>query len=220
METSYENINGKLKITGRQHKLEIDSFIVDKVIYRPTKERFLKFCNIISKKEWFNKYEFIITGSFVNILNDNSLWDTWDVDIILYDNIKIKNYKEIKLVLQECTRIALSECDFFLDIYYANHDSLWVKGDYHTSNYREKITRKNYKNYLNKFKKEVIQSYKVMKRDNIVCNKTQIITEEIIEGLWKRNSFFPSFKQLLREIAKLKYDSPINLKNYLKNFKK
>ena len=87
-------------ILGRHYLIEAGNVIVNKVIYRPTLEMFTKFYNIIKDKPWFSKYNFIVVGSFSNIMNNNKLWETWDVDMNVSSNSSKIDYNEIKVLLQ------------------------------------------------------------------------------------------------------------------------
>ena len=119
MHVSYKNINGKLITTGKQYKLEFDSFLVNKMIYKPTKKKVLEFCNVLKQKDYFNKYTFLVIGGFANTLSKKNIgWPTWDVDMAFYDNSKKKNYKEIQTILRECLRIALVDRDWETYIFF------------------------------------------------------------------------------------------------------
>lgn len=217
MHVSYENRNGKLITTGKQYKLEFDDFlVVNKMIYKPTKKKFLEFCNVLKQKPFFDKYNFLVIGGFANFLNNKTLsWRTWDVDMAVYDNSKKKNYKEIQTVLKECLRIAICDFDFFLDMaYYPDGPNT----KYHTSNYRNEITLDNYKDFIRKNKKEGWVVFKTMKRDGKFLNNNSDLTE-IDKGLYKKITYYPQRKQVLRELIGLRYSPPINLKEYLENIK-
>ena len=105
-------------ILGRKFLMEVGDVIVNKVIYRPTLERFKKFYDIIKTKPWFDKYNFTVLGSFPNILNGNKQWETWDIDLVITSNSKHLNYSEIKVMLNECSRVALEECSIYVDLFF------------------------------------------------------------------------------------------------------
>ena len=104
---------------GVVQKIEVGPISVNKKIYMPTVERLNKWVSIVEKEEWFQGFDVIFTGGFVNhIRQDERIWPTWDVDVILVSNKNLNTYEEIKRALIECSKTALIECDFFMDIHY------------------------------------------------------------------------------------------------------
>jgi len=196
-------------ILGRHYLIEAGNVIVNKVIYRPTLEMFTKFYNIIKDKPWFSKYNFIVVGSFPNIMNNNKLWETWDVDINVSSNSSKIDYNEIKIVLNECSRVALEECDFYLEIYFNFNNDFPLL---HVNKYKDDGV---YTGLCYEHKLDILSHLLYVKRDNKIVTQWPE-GEEIIEGLWKRHLDVPSEKQLYRRIHKLYYDSPIDIKEYFK----
>jgi len=238
MDIITDNINGKCVILGKRFSMEVGDINVDKIIYRPTPELFQKFYNIIKNKPWFPKYNFMLLGSFPNILNGSKCWETWDVDINVSSNSKELNYDEIKIVLSECSRVALEECDFYLEIYfnldtstsYLNERGLYkIQGP--KSSWSSDISSiVNDKNWsfeefdngdfdnspiLGKYKTNILSHLLYVKRDNKVVTNWSV-GEKVIDGLWKRVHKFPSKKHIERQLNKLFYDPPINIKEYFK----
>jgi hypothetical protein len=244
-----EIVNGKEVILGQHFLMEVGNVKVDKIIYRPTPELFEKFYNIIKTKPWFDNYDFTLLGSFPNILNGNKKWETWDVDINMSTTSKELNYEEIKNVLNECSKIALVECDFYLEIYfnidtstsYLDENGLYkIQGpksswgsdisyylQIHQSIFDEKnwsleeLKKTNYKNYplLGKYKTNILSHLLYVKRDNVIVTNWHKNNPgvEIIDGLWKRVQQFPSPKHIRRQVNKLFYDPPINIKEFYKH---
>ena len=199
----------KREILGRRYLLEAGNVSVDKIIYRPTLERFNNFYNIMKTKSWYSKYNFIVVGSFSNIMNNNKLWETWDIDINVSCNSNDLNYEEIKNMLNECSRIALEDCDFYLEIYFnLNNDFPLL----HVNDYKDDgvYTGICYSNKLN-----ILSHLLHVKRDNKIVTQWPL-GKEVIKGLWKRSLDVPSEKQLSRRINGLFYDPPIDIKKYFK----
>ena len=60
---------------GTHRKYDIGYIKVDKKIYMPTVERLNKWVDIVSKKSWYGKVEFYITGSFTShVMNIKPFW--------------------------------------------------------------------------------------------------------------------------------------------------
>ena len=92
---------------GIHKKYEIAYIKVDKKIYMPTLERLNKWVSIISKKYWYNKVEFYITGSFTSqIMNIKPFWPTWDIDMVITQ----ENDKEF---------------DFWMDLSFQRKKDIW-----------------------------------------------------------------------------------------------
>ena len=103
---------------GVIQKIEVGPISVHKLMYMPTIERFNKWVDIVEQQPWFEGFNCIITGSFINhIRKDIESWPTWDVDIILVSDNR-KNLTQIRTALINCVNVALNDCDFFMDIYY------------------------------------------------------------------------------------------------------
>ena len=100
---------------GKHKKYEIAYIKVDKKIYMPTVERLDKWVDIISKKNWYNNFEFYITGSFTShIMKIRPFWPTWDVDMVVtQEEGKELDYDLIKRVLLESVEVALIDCDLY-----------------------------------------------------------------------------------------------------------
>lgn len=205
-------------ILGRKFLMEVGDVIVNKVIYRPTLERFKKFYDIIKTKPWFDKYNFTVLGSFPNILNGNKQWETWDIDLVITSNSKHLNYSEIKVMLNECSRIALEECSIYVDLFF--------NLDFNFSFLNKKGLYKIWENEVNieglkeKFKLNILSHLLYIKRDNVVVTPWHKRPgKEIIKGLWKRQYKYPSHKHIKRLQQKnnnIKYDPPINIKDFFK----
>lgn len=203
---------------GKKFLMEVGDTIVDKVIYRPTLERFKKFYDIIKTKPWFNKYDFTVLGSFPNILNGNKQWETWDVDLIITNDSKQLNYIEIKKMLNECSQIALEECSIYVDLCFnldSNFSFLNKNGLYKIWENEVDI-----KDIEGKYKLNILSHLLYIKRNNIIVTPWHKKPgKEIIKGLWKRQYKYPSHKhveRLQQKNNKIKYDSPINIKKYFK----
>ena len=220
-----------------------------KEIHTPTKERFDIFCDIISKKSWFESYSYWIVGAFANTLNNNQQWVTWDVDMILVSEDN-SNLKEIKEVLLELTKIALFECGFFLDVYYAkskkgkNTPDISINNKYHFLDFvdnKNSLDIYNNPHFWTKGISDAIgkgchidQVLDIFHRtfcindilsisENIYKNGKKITNwpegKEVYEGLWQRYINFPAAKQIERTLKGLSYDKPQEIKSYYKNIK-
>ena len=211
MDIITENIDGEDIILGKRFLMEVGDVNVDKIIYRPTLELFEKFFNIIKDKPWFNDYNFIVVGSFTNIMNNNKHWETWDVDMNVSSNSKELNYDEIKIVLNECSRVALEECDFYLEIYFN------LSNEFPKLHVNEPFEGDIFDNLCYKYKVDILSHLLYVRRDNVTVTRWHLNPgEEVIEGLWKRHIEVPSKKQVDRKINNLCYDSPIDIKEYFK----
>ena len=218
-----------------------------KKIHAPDKKRFDLFYSKISKKPWFDLYDYWIVGGFVNILNDNQKWTTWDVDMILasHDN---SNLKQIKKVLLEITEIALLECGFFLDIYYAKlcKEKNTIKISAENNYFLDFIDKTQFNFYENPHawidgihtalgigihKDQIPDIFQnTFKIENIlqicqcVYRNGEKMTNwpegnEVYEGLWQRYINFPAAKQIARTLEGLYYDPSIEIRSYYKNRK-
>jgi len=219
-----------------------------KEIHTPTKERLDLFYNIISKKQWFDSYSYWIVGGFANILNDNQRWTVWDIDMILVSDDDSK-LKEIKEVLLELTEIALFECGFFLDLYYAksnkgkNTPKISINNN-HFFNFIENPNNFDFYNNPHSWNSiiqtalqggahpdqipDVFTHTFAIKRilsiaENIYKNGERITNwpkgKEVYDGLWERYINFPAAKQIARVLEGLSYDNPQEIKSYYKNRK-
>ena len=207
MDIVYELVDNKPLILGRRYKMEVGDVLVDKIIYRPTLDRFEKFYNIIKTKSWFNNYKFTVVGSFPNIMNNNKLWETWDVDMDISSNSEQLDYNEIKTMLNECSRISLEECDFYLELYFN------LSNKFPQLHVNESFNVHNYKDFCYKHTINILSHLLHVKRDNKIVTKWPI-GKEIIEGLWERTLKFPTEKQVIRKINNLSYDAPVDMKKY------
>jgi hypothetical protein len=188
----------------------------------PTVERLNKWVSIVEKEEWFQGFDVIFTGGFVNhIRQDERIWPTWDVDVILVSNKNLNTYEEIKRALIECSKTALIECDFFMDIHYEKNR---YDETYH--NKRIENEEKVYYEILTRPIKEVTMDYiAVLNYSEQVKRNDRIVTKwgkgvEIIDGLWGRRLWFPSHKQLQRLKKGILYSKPIFLKEYKEKYYK
>ena len=196
------------KELGKVFKFEVGPIKVTKKLYRPTIKRFEKWLNIIEKEEYFNKFDFLLTGSFPNYINNNLPWQTWDIDIILIDNGN-NSLELIRDTLVHLSRIALEQCDFYIDVYYQNKKNV----ELNKVCYRGGI--KNCKPYS--FEKVGLAYAPHVKRDDIIVSNWNI-DEEVINGLWVTRLQFPSAKQIQRINTGFKYDDEIYLSEYKKHF--
>lgn len=207
---------------GHIQKIEVGPISVKKKIYMPTIERLNRWVELVETQEWFKGFQVIFTGGFVNhIRKDKRIWPTWDVDVILVSNENLNTYEEIKFTLIECSKIALTECGFFMDIHYE-------KNRYDETYHNKKIQNEEsvYYEELTRPIDEVPTGYipvlnyaEEVKRDDVVITKWGEGVE-IIKGLWGRRLWFPSRKQLKRLEKGLLYSEPIFLKEYKEKYYK
>tara|TARA_R110000744_G_scaffold55631_8_gene117514 strand:+ start:467 stop:1108 length:642 start_codon:yes stop_codon:yes gene_type:complete len=193
---------------GRVFKFEVGPIKVSKKLYMPTIKRFEKWLNIIEKEEYFNKFDFLLTGSFPNYINNTLPWKTWDIDIILIDNGN-NSLELIRDTLIDLSRVALEQCDFYMDVYYQNKENV----ELNKVCYRGGI--KNCKPYS--FEKVGLTYAPNVKRDDVIVSNWNI-DEEVIKGLWVTRLQFPSDKQIKRINTGFKYDDEIYLSEYKKHF--
>ena len=193
---------------GKVFKFEVGPITVTKKLYRPTIERFEKWLNIIEKKPYYNKFDLLLTGSFPNYINNTLPWETWDIDIILIDDGN-NDLELIRDALIDLSRVALEQCDFYLDIYYQNKKNV----ELNKVCYRGGI--KNCKPYS--FEKVGLSYSPDVKRDGIVVSNWNI-DNEVIKGLWVTRLQFPSKKQIQRINTGFKYDDETYLCEYKKKF--
>jgi len=204
----------KENILGKRHLLEVGNINADKIMYRPTFELFKKFYNIIKTKPWFDNYNFIITGSFPNILNGNKQWETWDVDLnVMSGDIQQLDYIEIRDILNECSRIAIEECDFFVEIKYV------LSPDYLKYINEVNSTKQvDLESILEKYSVDCLSDVLSVKINNKIGYKGRFTSkaEEIKIGLYKIPHVFPSKKHIKRRINNFTYSPPINIKDYFR----
>ena len=108
----------------------------------PTSKSLDCFYNIIKTKQWFDSYDYVIVGSFSNILKNNQQWTTWDIDMVV-TGPDDSNLKEIKEVLLELTRVAIIECGFYLDLYYVSSDVEFNESRFSKYPYNSAISMKH-----------------------------------------------------------------------------
>lgn len=193
---------------GKVFKFEVGPIKLTKKIYMPTIKRFEKWLCIVEKKEYFNKFDFLISGSFPNHINKTTNWRTWDVDIVLIDSGN-NSLEGIRDTLIDISKVALEECDFYLDTYYQNKQDVKNNMLIYTGGVE------NCQAYSFE-KKGLCYAPHVKRDDKIVSNWN--IEEEVITGLWVTKLKFPSRKQLNRINKGFKYDDEIYLKDYKKYF--
>ena len=193
---------------GKFFKFEVGPISVTKKLYRPTLKRFEKWLSIVEKKPYFSEFDLLLTGSFPNYINRNLTWKSWDVDIILIDDGQ-NSFELIRDTLVDISRIALEECDFYIDIYYQNRKNV----ELNKICYRGGI--ENCKPYS--FEKVGLAYAPHVKRDGRIVSNWNI-DEEVIDGLWVTRLQFPSTKQIQRINGGFKYDDEIYLNNYKKYF--
>lgn len=207
---------------GSIQKVEVGPILVNKKIYMPTIERLNNWIDLVETQEWFKGFQVIFTGGFTNhIRRDQIIWPTWDIDVILVSDKNLNTYEEIKFALIECSKIALNECSFFMDIHYEKnrydeiHHNKRIQNE--ESVYYEKLTRPT-----NKVPMEYVPvlnySEDVKRNDKIVTKWGKGV--EIINGLWGRRLWFPSYKQLERLKKGMLYSKPIFLKEYKEKYYK
>ena len=193
---------------GRFFNFEVGPISVSKKIYRPTLRRFEKWLSIVEKKSYFNQFDVLLTGSFPNYINGNINWNSWDIDIILIDDGNNK-LELIRDTLIDLSRVALEECDFYMDVYYQNRENV----ELNKICYRGGI--KDCEPYS--FEKVGLAYAPHVKRNNMIVSNWNI-EEEVIEGLWVTKLQFPSVKQIQRINNGFKYDDEIYLRDYKKYF--
>ena len=193
---------------GKFFKFEVGPISVTKKLYRPTLKRFEKWLNIIEKQPYFSEFDLLLTGSFPNYINGNLTWKSWDIDIILVDDGQ-NSLESIRDTLVDISRIALEQCDFYIDIYYQNRKNV----ELNKICYRGGI--ENCKPYS--FEKVGLAYAPHVKRDGRIVSNWNI-DEEVIDGLWVTRLQFPSKKQIERINEGFKYDDEIYLNSYKKYF--
>lgn len=192
---------------GRKFDFKVGPIHVNKILSQPTKEIFNNWVRVIKDKPWFNDFNYLITGSFPNILNNVEGSRTWDVDVILIDDGN-NSYETIRDVMVECSRIALEDLGFYLDIYYQNKEDIsksntfFYHGD--ISDVRPYMFRKVGLSYA----KNVIRDGEVVSGWNI--------GKEVFPGLWETTLEFPSQKQVDKLEGGFKYENEIYLRDYMK----
>jgi len=179
---------------GNKQKYQIGHIKVDKKIYMPNLERFNKWVEIIETKEWFNDFQFYITGSFTNhIMDIRPIWPTWDVDMILTQEEEQSDYHLIKKILLECLEIALIECSFYMDISYQRKKDIWGIKDGET---------------LNGKVKHIVKAIKFSDYGDI----------NLIEDLWEMHRQFPLKKHIDRINFGFRYGKPISISKYREKY--
>jgi hypothetical protein len=191
---------------GINFNFKVGPIHVDKTINKPTKEMFNNWVRVIREEVWFDKFKYLITGSFPNILNDTKDTKTWDVDIVLIDNGQ-NEYEVIRDVLIECSRVALEDLGFYLDIYYQNEKDMSKDNTFF---YHDNVD--SVKPYM--FKKTGLSYAKNVIRDGKVVSGWNI-GEEVFPGLWVTTLQFPSEKQVKKLKSGFKYENEIYLRDYM-----
>ena len=185
---------------GTQQKYKIGNIKIDKKIYMPSLERFNKWLEIVETKEWFEEFQFYITGSFINhIRNIRPAWPTWDIDIILTQEEGEMNHPLIKKILSECLGIALIKCSFYLDISYQQKKDIRGIKDGETLNdnveHNVKALKVDYDGYQNSTGKK-----------------------ELIKDLWEINRVFPLPKQSAKINFGFRYGEPLSISEYREKY--
>tara|TARA_R110002050_G_scaffold298235_1_gene461206 strand:+ start:410 stop:1051 length:642 start_codon:yes stop_codon:yes gene_type:complete len=193
---------------GKVFKFEVGPIKVTKKLYMPTVKRFEKWLNIIEKEEYFDKFDFLITGSFPNHINKTATWRTWDIDIVLIDDGD-NSLEEIRETLIHMSKVALKECDFYLDTYYQHRKNVQSNMLIYTGGVKQCQPYR--------FEKKGLAYAPHVKRDDEIVSNWNI-GEEVIRGLWVTKLKFPSTKQMARINKGFKYDDEIYLKEYKKYF--
>jgi len=179
---------------GTKQKYQIGNIKIDKKIYMPSLERFNKWLEIVETKEWFEKVQFYITGSFTNhIRGIKPAWPTWDIDIILTQEEGQMDYQLIKKILLECLGIALIKCSFYLDITYQRKKDIWGIKDGET---------------LNDDSEHIVKAIKY-------SNKGKI---ELIKDLWEIHREFPLKKHRARNKFGYRNGEVVSLSEYREKY--
>ena len=179
---------------GTKQKHKIGNIQVDKKIYMPNLERFNKWLEIIETKDWFNDFQFYITGSFTNHIRDiKPALPTWDIDIILTQEEGQMDYPLIKKILLECLGVALIKCSFYLDISYQQKKDIWGIKEGET---------------LNDNVEHVVKAIKFSKRGD----------KKLIEDLWEINRQFPLKKHINRVNFGFRCGKPVSLSEYREKY--
>ena len=179
---------------GNKQKYQIGHIKVDKKIYMPNLERFNKWVEIIETKEWFNDFQFYITGSFTNhIMDIRPIWPTWDVDIILTQEEGQMDHHLIKKILLECIGVALIKCSFYLDISYQQKKDIWGIKEGESLNFAEK---------------HIVKAIKYSDKGKI----------ELIKDLWEIHREFPLKKHRARNKFGYRYGEVVSLSEYREKY--
>ena len=195
-------------------KMEVGPLYFEKELYRPTLERFDKWYEIMKERPWFKEFEFLIWGSFPNIIkNSPTKWPTWDVDIVMHSKYDPKDNLKIRNCLIECSFAALNTCDFFMDIYYQDTNEVkrvceeWNKIEAEIIGGDDTRWHKRSNEYF------LLQYAEYVKRNgNIVTNWN--IGSKLMDGLWENTIYFPSKKQVTRIRDGKVYEKAIKLSEY------
>lgn len=179
---------------GRKQKHKIGNIKVDKKIYMPNLERFNKWLEIVETKEWFNEFEFYITGSFINHIKETKhMWPTWDVDIVLTKKEGQIDHQLIKKILLECLGVALIKCSFYMDISYQQKEDIWGIQENQSLNTKEK---------------HIVKYVKFTNRGH----------KELIQDLWEVHRVFPLQKHINRVNFGFRYEEPLSLSEYREKY--
>ena len=180
---------------GTHRKYDIGYIKVDKKIYMPTVERLNKWVDIVSKKSWYGKVEFYITGSFTShVMNIKPFWPTWDIDMIItQENNKELDYDLIKEVLLESVEVALIDCDFWMDLSFQRKKDIWGL---------------NPDESLNTDKTHTVKAIKFGDKGNV----------ELIKDLWEIHREFPLKKHKARNKFGFRYGKPISITEYKEKY--
>ena len=194
---------------GRFFKLEVGPISVKKKLYRPTIKRFEKWLNIVEKQAYYTEFDFLLTGSFPNYINNNLAWETWDVDIILIDDGE-NALELIRDTLVDMSRTALERCDFYLDTYYQNRQDVQDNMLIFTGGVEncQPLSRE----------KSGLSYAQYVTRDGQIVSQWNRDGEELTEGLWTTKIKLPTPKQLNRLNQGLKYDNELYLSEYKKQY--
>jgi len=180
---------------GIQKKYEIGYVKVDKKIYMPTIERLNKWIDIVSKKYWYDKVEFYITGSFTShIMDIKPFWPTWDIDMVItQENDKELDYELIKEILLESVEVALIDCDFWMDLSFQRKKDIWGLKPGES---------------LNIDKKHTVKAIKFGDKGKV----------ELIKDIWEIHREFPLKKHIARKKFGFRYGKPISITEYKEKY--
>ena len=193
---------------GRFFKLEVGPISVKKKLYRPTIKRFEKWLNIVEKQAYYTEFDFLLTGSFPNYINNSHAWETWDVDIILIDDGD-NSLELIRDTLVDMARTALEQCDFYLDTYYQNRKN-YIFEDVNPLLMSTAEPRS--------LEKDGLAYAQYVKRDGQIVSQWNRDGEELTEGLWTTKIKLPTPKQLNRLNQGLTYEKEFYLSEYKKQY--
>lgn len=187
--------------------------------FMPTTRRVSEFLEDLKSIPDFSKYKFIISGSFLSLLEKKNNRPIWDLDFIISGDRDL-SYDSIKNTMLSVVEMGCGKYKMHIDTYFMYLDDYIEQGTSSICKPSNEILEQYKRNgniKIGSITKTTLSAWSTMSFNGEESPHANII-EEIHDGLWRCKKYLPTDKHVMRLESGEFFGDELLLEEYLSKY--